>query len=327
MIILFKIIICVLFADLTNSVKPIIGIVSNPMPENSDYTHKSYTLSTNIQWIESLNGKTLPILYDYTNEQLDFIIPKINGLLFQGGDRTFHKGTFEKQANLIINKANKANIPIWFTCQGFELLYYILTDYTNILEHSNSWGVSLPLIPYNNIILSTTKMFKFFSETEIKTIQDESMQSTINYHNNMVSPDVHLKYPFLNDQLLITTISHDINGKEFISSVESKDFNKNKYFAVQFHPEEQGFTKDIESLNMNSSTGILIRNKIGLSFIEECYKTISTNYLSQSDQYSWGIFMTNEFNLLPNNTQYTYNSKSSNRRPSQKKNLRGKHFY
>lgn len=298
--------------------KPIIGIVSNPYPENSDFTTISYTSSNYLQFLESLNAKTLPILFSYSENELDYIIPKINGLLFQGGGRDFRRGTFELQAQSIINKANKAKIPIWFTCQGFELLYYILTDYSSTtLEKSNSWGVALPI--YSNMSnkkLSDSKMFKYFSQEEISKLESKDERSTIHFHNLMVSPILHKKYSKLDDILLITTVGYDLDGKQFISSVESKDFTKNKYFAVQFHPEKQAFAKDTPAVELNTLNGLIVRDKIGITFMEEAIKTLSSNYLSDDDQYKWGVFITNEFNLDPGNSIYVYDSSTNNRRPS-----------
>jgi gamma-glutamyl-gamma-aminobutyrate hydrolase PuuD len=308
--ILLGIVLCAINAR-EDDLKPIVGIFTNPIPFDSDDTTISSVFFNYVAWLESLGCKVVPILYDYTSEQLDQLLPSLNGLLFQGGSRNLHlNGKFEINAQLAIDKATKLQKPIWFTCQGFELLHAILAQDVNVLEDSASWSINLPATL--KVPVSSSNMFKFFGAEDIEILQ--STPSTINYHNLQVSQESYTKWPQLAQILKITSVGYDINGKEFISSVESLDFNQSKFFAVQYHPEKVISKSEGEYKHSDFST-MIVSQRLGLGFLSELKKNRAISSMSDEDQLKWGLIISSEIGLKQEGTSYTYDSKNPDKKP------------
>ena len=331
----------------SDSVKPIVGIVTNPLPFDSDETTVSNIYYNYVAWIQSYGIKTLPILYNYSKVELNKIIPKINGILFQGGYRNLHNGYFESQSQLIIDVADSYRKPIWFTCQGFELLYFLLADKDHsVLEESDTMGFLLPLdITTNNstkiensksyndsknnninenenndlTVLNTAVMYKYLSN-EQKELALKG--STSNFHGLAVRPNVHNKYQKIKDTLIITAIETGNDGKEFVASAESRDKSKNNYFAVQFHPEKIGHSKRKQEIEHTSINSLIINYLVGVPYYEEVCKDKTLNqgsnkhnFNSDDEEKKWGVFDISEFKLDKEDTNYIYDSKLKSRYP------------
>lgn len=298
--------------------RPIIGIVTNPYPQDSDNSSQSYSHSSYVQFLEAQGAQVLPLLYDYSIIKMNYIIPKLNGLVFLGGDRNLRDGgKFEKQAELIIKTADNSKVPILFICQGFELMYYLLSNDIKVLENAKAWSMKLPI--YLTDEGKTSRLFKFFSDEEKKKLEDKE-GNTIHFHNLMVSPDAHNKYPNLDKILKITSYGYDSEGKKFIASAESKDFTKNKYFAVQFHPEKESYAKAQDQYEYSSLFGIQIAQKIGNAFIDTANETIKSNFLSEQEARKWGFIYSNEYSLPIGSSIYLYDSTMSEIKPINKPN-------
>lgn len=282
---------------LSFSRKPIIGIVTNPYPENDD-SPNSLTFLNYHEFIEQIGCKVLPLLYTYDEDTLKYIIPKLNGLLFQGGSRDLRLSSpFEKQSEIIINIARENKIPVWFTCQGFELLHAILTKNTDSLVSSDAWDLLLPATFTSSA--KQSRMFKYFSTEDFDFYTKNAHFQ--NYHHLRIDPSLYVKYPLLN-QFIITSLGKDLNGNIFVNSIESRDFNKSKFFAVQFHPEKHSYVKSTP--NLGTLEGILMTSKLAASFLDEILKTISSNVLSAEDEAKFGVFLVSDRPVLPENKNF-----------------------
>ena len=122
---------------------PIIGILTDPCyatPSSwcatwpgyiKNYT-KSYIAQPYVQWIESGGGRAVPIYYDSPFNEVQKLLPQLNGILFTGGgggyDPTdpyfiqFNNILDYLQKYAIDNKHNSKSIPVWATCLGFEAI-------------------------------------------------------------------------------------------------------------------------------------------------------------------------------------------------------------
>lgn len=71
----------------------------------------------------------------------------------------------------------------------------------------------------------------------------------------------------LKDSWHVLSVNHDLNGQEFISSIES---NKYPVYATMFHPEKNGFewkiTKDIP----HTAHAISVMQYFSNFFVNEC---------------------------------------------------------
>ena len=161
-----------------NLIKPIVAIITNPTPINDDFTNKSTINSPYVSWLQDLGVDTLPLFWDYSLNEIDTILGKVNGVLLQGGGRDLiSNGKFESQNRYIIEKANFYNIPIWFTCQGFEYLFFNLAGDKNILVPSNANKYYLPGELTDKAFSS--KCLNFLQTENLKCFQNIKVQFII----------------------------------------------------------------------------------------------------------------------------------------------------
>lgn len=295
----------------TDNAKAIVGIITNPEPYNTNDPKSQSTIFFNyVAWLESFGIKVVPVLYNYDEDTLNDLLSKVNGLLFQGGSRDLSKdGLFEAISKSILEKANRLQIPVWFTCQGFELLYFILGDkQDDVLEKFSAYSYNLPIYPNQNAFNS--RMFKQFSNLDYQRLMNKDDPGTIHYHNLGVSPSTHAKYPKLSDALTITSTGFDLNGAEFVSSVESRDFNTSKLFAVIFHPEKAGVTKSAGEFKHTTINTLIINKLIGLGYLEEVLKSRAKISMSEEDQTRYGILISSERKLPESSTEYLFDLKT-----------------
>ena len=303
------IIIIKLTSQREDSIKPTIGIVSNPTPENSDSTTESKIYLTYTLYAEVLGARVVPILYDYSEVKLVNLISKLDGIIFQGGNRDLHKGKYESQSQLIIDIANKNKIPILFICQGFELLHYLLSNDIKILEPFDAWAISLPS-EINEKEVINSKLFKYFDANDFERFKDTNLPATMYFHNLGISPEAYVKYSNVSDSLVITSFGNDKNNKKFVNTFESKDFSKNKYFGVQFHPEKIGYTKSETEFNLININTRIISNLIGVGFINEVVNhhiDFGTNF-TEKEHEIYGLMISNEISLCKEGKFYIFDS-------------------
>ena len=73
--------------SLNNGKIPIIGVVANTYPENDKIATNSVVYSEYVRWLEDGGSIVVPIFPWYNDNQLDELLSKINGVLWQGGMR------------------------------------------------------------------------------------------------------------------------------------------------------------------------------------------------------------------------------------------------
>ncbi len=301
--------IVILTFSLINSldIKPVVGIVSNPFPVNSDTTNKSKISSSYSNWLMDHNIESLPLFWDYSTEELETIVPKLNGILLQGGDRDLNeKGLFEKNLDNLLELAKKHKKPVFFTCQGFEYLFFNLAmkdKKPNPLSNFNSWEV---LLPAKIEDVKNSEMFKYFTEKDLEDISNTKEPAFIHYHNLGIKTDLYRES--FSDKLKMTTIGLDKDGKEFVNSVESKDFNESKFFAVQFHPEKANYNYDSNTefvQGTDNSNLQRLNHKIILGYLNHVLKDFEDVKMSIEDKKKYNVF--NRMDLKPNESnEYVY---------------------
>lgn len=309
---LFPIVIYLTFLSLvlTLDPKPVVGIVTNPFPVNSDTTNKSKIVSSYSNWLMDHNIESLPLFWDYSDEEFETIIPKLNGILLQGGDRDLNeKGLFESNLDKILKLANKYNKPVLLICQGFEYLFFNLAmkaKKSNPLTNFNSWEM---ILPAKNEDIKDSKMFEFFDSKDLEDISNNKEPAFINYHNLGIKTEL-FKELFA-DKLRMTTSALDKDGQEFVNSVESKDFEKSKIFAVQFHPEKANYNYDSNKEFVESSDNSNLQklnHKIALGVLKYILSDFETVKMSNEDRKKYGVY--NRMTQKPNDADsYLYENK------------------
>ncbi len=128
---------------------------------------------------------------------------------------------------------NNDRVPLWGTCLGMEFIVQLASNNFQILSKGyNSTNVSLPLLE-----IQRDGLYRPQNIYEIVTQHTTAM----NNHHLGISPDVFRNTEALNKQWKVTSISRDLNGIPFVSTMEPTDQRANPIFAVQFHPEKNAF--------------------------------------------------------------------------------------
>lgn len=259
--------------------KPVIGIYGNSEPENGDtYINGTYYPLSYIYWLESAGAEVMAIHYWYPLDVIDEILNKVNGVLFLGGSRSIHKdGVWEIKAKYIMDQALEIYLPVWGTCQGFQLMGIIMSgNYSGLLKN----GFTDSDVLHGSEITEnaySSKMFKYFSEKDFNILQYGN--STIYNHRYGFYPEDFYKEERLNELFKVTSISEDTKGLKFIDSFEGKE-NYIKFFAVQYHPEKNPFKRYGYSVEQNIDS-LLVSQKLAMSFIDEARK--NNNRFDSSD--------------------------------------------
>ena len=237
-IILFYVLICSLISNAYSFKPTVIAILANSQPDDAEDIQSSRVNYQYVRWLEQSRAEVVVIQPWYNENEVEDILSKVNGVLWQGGDRNLKLGgEYEKVAQIILEKiimiydTKGISIPLWGTCQGFELLHSLLANSTDVLTSFKAHNIKTPLIIEETSSV-TNRMFSDFSNQDLFNIQN--LNTTAQFHNFGVSDLQYKKYKILDDVLQITSHGKDLNDNLYIATVEGKKY---PLFAVQFHPE------------------------------------------------------------------------------------------
>jgi len=162
---------------------------------------------------------------------------------------------------LVLDKIKEYNnngtfYPAWGTCLGFErLAVFTAEDPDDVLEEYGAHTT----IPITEFIGNPkqTKMFCGLSDDEI--VKFTTGNYTMNSHSFSISPDTFETDEGLSSFWNVTSKTTAENGREFISTMEAKDY---PIMATQFHPEKpsqvwnkKAVNHSWESLQLNQMFG------------------------------------------------------------------------
>ena len=129
--------------------------------------------------------------------------------------------------------ANGKSWPIWGTCSGFELLVHLSINETDSLTICDSSGQYIPL----NI---TSK----FDKSKIgRTVRQymhtilTTKNTTFNHHTKCLTPANFSNFE-MDSFWNILSANHDMDGLEFISLIEAKEY---PIWGSIFHPEKPAY--------------------------------------------------------------------------------------
>jgi gamma-glutamyl hydrolase len=284
----------VLFYINHSSNAPVIAILANPEPDNTNDAQKSRVNYQYVRWLEQNRAEVIVIQPWYEKKEIEEIVSKANGVLWLGGDRKLNmEGQFEKVAKVIMEKVkdlydnHNISVPLWGTCQGFELIHALVAGSLDVLTNFDSFGMT------SNILLSNrekSKMFASFSDLEVSFL--EKFNTTAQFHNYGVNEEEFKRYPQLDDLLEITSYGYDRKGLKYISTVEGKHY---PIYAVQFHPEMVGYTKFSSKGVPQSVEAVRVSQLLGTFFFEEILK--NQNQMTKEEMLKYNYL--NSFEKLP----------------------------
>ena len=268
---------------------PIVGILGVPSDSSScatkkrdDGASKSCFGAFYVKWLEQSGARVVPIPHDADAELLHFYSSRINGYLFTGGDLGLAlNSTYVKTAQQILSTSLVKDIPVWGTCQGFQLLHILVAQSEAVLSSGfDAEDISLPL-DFNPSSRSS-KMYSGLSDREFSNLHE--LNITMNFHRDGVLPETYKANKKLSDFFTILSTNKDRKGREFISSVEAKS---HAVFGSQYHPERQAFEfNDYDSGLNHTLESVRANNALGQFFVERCRKNINSfGNISSSYQY------------------------------------------
>ena len=284
-----------------NEYKPVIGIYGNSNPQNDcKYVNQTFIAGSNVRFLESYGAETMAIHQWYSDQELEEILSKINGVLFIGGGRDFNLSCqWEKQAKHIIKRAKETGLPIWGTCQGFQLIIALIAEDAGIIkkEYSHDFTVDkLNESSFNNDSL----IFSLFENKSLDVLFNN--KSILFDHNFGLSRNDYDNNKALKNELTITSYANDNKGKEFANTFESK--NKN-IFGSQFHPETMPYIRRENSKFKNEDNVLRMNVLIGNFIVDLCRK--NKNRFNKEDRGKYDFI-----NLYENNTNYWKYDNDSN---------------
>ena len=265
--------------------RPIIGIYGNPYPiEDYEKNNADVIVGAYVRWLESFGAEVVAIHQWYTTEELDTLLSKINGVLFQGGNRIFNPNApWEKNGLHIINYSISTGLPLWGTCMGFEFICDFVAG-ENVLESYEDKSFLHGAIPTETT--KTCRMFSQFTDNDHEIY--EKSNSTIYFHVQGVSPEEFNKREKLTSLFDITSLGKDKNGKVFVNSIESKEHN---IFATQYHPEKNPYIRQDSYELEHTIDSLKMSHKIGLGFIYQAM--INNNFMIYQERLQYDFINTN----------------------------------
>eukprot|EP00127_Corallochytrium_limacisporum_P007339 Clim_evm26s247 gene=Clim_evmTU26s247 len=217
---------------------PVIGIIAQELPESFKHIGKSFIAASYVKWLESGGARIVPILYDYTVEEVDYIFERVNAIVYPGGLDLDESHPAYITANYIFNKARRENedgnvYPLWGTCLGFQVFTHIVAGH-DVFTDTDSLDLSLPL----NFTVDPrdTQLWGDAPQEYIDWVQDESM--CLHAHMHSLSVERYQSEPIINKFFRDTTHNRDRNGMLFVSSMEARDY---PFFVHQWHAEKEEF--------------------------------------------------------------------------------------
>lgn len=272
--------------------KPIIGIYTNPIINDTDDIKETFINLNYVKWLEAAGAEVVPIHPWLNDKDLDTILSKVNGVYFQGGSTTLRLDspyviTASKILTRIIQEKDlKDNaLPLFATCQGFELLHVLVSGSSSVLETFSSWNITSNL-EISTDINKTSKLFSLFTDQDVLNMKARPL--TAEFHRFGISLDGYNMFRDLEAFFVQTSFAFDNNNKFYIASVEAREY---PVFALQFHPEKTSFDR-LDSDNIPQGIEAV---RISQNFVNLFVNVARTNKNSMTEEDKKNFGLINSF--------------------------------
>lgn len=246
----------------------IIGILAQ---EKSSNSFESYIAASYVKFIEGAGARVVPIWIGKNERYYEDILSKINGVLWPGGSASFtdSNGGYADAGYTIYKIAKRMNknedyFPILGICLGFELLTYVVANRQPHRKHCKAQNLPLKLNFTSDY--RESRMFSNISDNVAKILKTENVTS--NQHRYCITEKA-LQHVGVKDKFRILSLNYDLDGIQFISSLEHKDY---PFYGLQFHPEKNLYEWQIGKKIPHGKNAIEIAQYFANFFINEARK-------------------------------------------------------
>ena len=268
-----KNIICILFIffEITfvsnYPIFPTILTLSIPISED-DTNSKSRVENNYVRWLQS-SGADLISVHPWTkNEEIDFLLKKVNGVLLQGNPHKLDiHSNYYKKAKYLYEKLIEMNesgtkIPLIIFGDDIPLICTIISEDNILINTELKYPIYEPSkinlfnVPERTIILNE------FEKEDMKALEKEYILP--NNLNRVVSIKNFLSDFHFSQKFNVIATSKTKNGKEYVSIAEGKKY---PIIMVSFHPEYVIYEKNQDFIIPETLHSIYTSRFIGNSFV------------------------------------------------------------
>ncbi|EDV40026.1 uncharacterized protein Dana_GF24165 [Drosophila ananassae] len=207
------------------------GLISRHFENKTSYIAASY-----VKYLEGAGAQVVPIWIGRNRSYYEDLMQKINGVLLPGGSTWFNQTNgYGDAGEHLIQLAVELNdrgtfMPVWGTCLGMELLVYKLANGPEHRIDCKGKGIALPMEFKEDYAKS--RLFATISDD----IVDLMVKENVTYHwHQFCYTEEDFARDLLNETWRVISLNRDLNGVEFISTMEHLKY---PFYGVQFHPEK-----------------------------------------------------------------------------------------
>eukprot|EP00518_Triparma_eleuthera_P005312 CAMPEP_0182456182 /NCGR_PEP_ID=MMETSP1319-20130603/2096_1 /TAXON_ID=172717 /ORGANISM="Bolidomonas pacifica, Strain RCC208" /LENGTH=313 /DNA_ID=CAMNT_0024654365 /DNA_START=34 /DNA_END=971 /DNA_ORIENTATION=+ len=262
--------------------RPVVAVFSHPLNSTHDFIAASY-----VKYLESGGARALRVPYNATKDEIEAIYEQTNGMFFPGGGCDLPQSARYLWSLKLKGEMEEGDVyPAWGTCLGFEWINQLVSEDDSIIAtHFNAENISLALdmtgedsrmMPNGGVVSADgtfmTDVGKLASTYEI----------TMNMHAHGVSVADFMDSEKLSSTFTLISTNKDLDGKEFVSTIESKDAGSPIY-ATQWHPEKNTFEYgtvgdgDVPYITtVHSAESVRLANELAMFFGAEVRRSTHT---------------------------------------------------
>lgn len=224
---------------------PVIGIYTQSTDEDDIDHFESYIAASYVKFVEMSGAQVVPIYAFSTQAEIATLLPKINGVLFPGGDESIDfTQRWTQNAQFILNWAMKENdagrvFPIWAVCLGYETLAVITSGNTNNMTTLSRVRGEINVLNTMKFVYHLDKGYILGDMTDRQIQKLTTGQGVMFYdHNWIVSMDTYNSNQNLSTFWKVITESTSPYNERFVALWEARKY---PFYGVQFHPEKNSF--------------------------------------------------------------------------------------
>jgi len=284
---------------LSQNTRPILGILTEPVPESFKSIGLSYIVASYVKYIESAGARVVPIFHNSTSDQIESLFKSINGALFPGGSADIHGTNLHRTAKKLVDLSRSAfdkgdYFPIFGHCLGFELICLIVAEDLNILDPTDSSNVSWALNFYKGY--ENSRMFNNAPKNIIDMYSDPKNPVTLNNHRWGIYTKHFQSISKLNNFFSIISTNLDKKGNDFVSTIEGLNY---PIYGMQWHAEKPQFEWNIKEDINHSFEAIESMQYMSQFFVNEARKS-KHKFLSVTEEqkaliYNYKAYFTEQY--------------------------------